>query len=214
VATAHAQGDGALPALLGWQADDLAQFGSELVSRSGRDAQALRALDRLVELDDLSSPQALELIDEIGMSSVQGSGDRFVIGRWVSHGEGYVNDARLDGGVFFETHPEVYQRLVDTFGPGDPHIEQVLWQANQAPIRQAIADGLPFDYSLARMDPQRYVRERNALLQHADGQVDRALSVLGTGTVPTSLREVELLLQAGYEPVFDDVGQVIHWLAP
>jgi VIT1/CCC1 family predicted Fe2+/Mn2+ transporter len=214
VATAHAQGEGAVPALLGWSADDLAQFGAELAERSGRDAQALRALDRLLELDDLSSPEALELIDEIGMSSVQGSGDRFVIGRWVSHGEGYVNDARLDGGVFFETNPEIYQRLVDRFGRGDPRVQQILWEANQASIRQAIADGLPFDYSLARMDPERYARERNAVLLYAGGQVDRALSLLGTGTVPTSLREVELLLQAGYRPLFDDVAQVIHWLTP
>lgn len=153
-----------------------------------------------MELDDLSSPQALKLIDEIGMSSVQGSGDRFVIGRWVSHGEGYVNDARLDGGVFFETHPEVYQRLVERFGRGDPRIEQILWRANQAPIRQAIADGLPFDYSLARLAPERYAREPNALLLYADGQVDRALAVLGSGTVPARLREVELLLQAGTGP--------------
>ena len=116
--------------------------------------------------------------------------------------------------MFFETHPEVYQRLVDRFGRGDPRIEQILWQANQAPIRHAIADGLDFDYSLARMDPEQYGVEREAIRLLAEGEGGEALAVLRTEAVPSRLREVELLLQADYQPIFDDATQVIHWILP
>ena len=64
------------------------------------------------------------------------------------------------------------------------------------------------------MDPERYGVEREAIRLLAEGEGGEALAVLRTEAVPSRLREVELLLQAGYEPVFDDVGQVIHWLAP
>lgn len=144
----------------------------------------------------------------------QGAGERFVIGPWVSHAGGYVGDARLDGGVFFETHPEIYRRIVERFGEGSPQVQDILWRINAAPVQQAIADGLGFDYSLARVTEVAYARERDALLEYVQGDVAEALDLLGRGTMPSRFREVDLLLRAGYQPVFDDVTQVIHWLAP
>ena len=139
---------------------------------------------------------------------------RFPGGDSYSHAGGYVNDARLDGGVFFETHPEVYQRLVDRFGANSPQVPDLLWRINEAPIQHAIADGLDFDYSLARTSPERYRLERDAVQLYMEGEVGAAFTLLERDTIPSRLREVDLLLQAGYQPVPDDAAQIIHWRLP
>jgi len=57
-------------------------------------------------------------------------------------------------------------------------------------------------------------RERDAVLLYMQGHVADALRLLRRDTVPSRLREVDLLLQAGYQAVPDDAAQIIHWRQP
>ena len=133
----------AVNALLKWKPEDFENFGVELVQRAENDAKALTALDKLTNLDINSSDPAVRaevnrLIQEIAENSTQGSGERFVLGNWISHGDGYVADARVNGGVWYESHPDLYNKLEAVYGKGDPRIDEALWQINQAALQQQI----------------------------------------------------------------------------
>jgi hypothetical protein len=52
-----------------------------------------------------------------------GSGDRFVLGNWISHSDGYVADARVNGAIWYESHPGIYEKLEAVYGKNDPRID-------------------------------------------------------------------------------------------
>jgi len=214
------QGPDAVSALSKWEPEELEEFGVELALRAEKDAKALKALDELTKLDINSSDPAVRaevnrLIQEIAENSTQGGGERFVLGVWDNKNGiagGYVNDARLNGGAYYTSHPDVYKKLEAVFGEKDPRIDQTLWQINQAALQKQIEKGADFDYSLASLkDVEKYKAEVGYVKLLVSGNVAEVLDTLSGESLPARLKEVQLLLDAGYTPHYDDAAQVIHW---
>lgn len=206
----------AVNALLKWKPEDFENFGVELILRAENDAKALNALDELTKLDINSKDPTVRkevdrLIQEIAKNSTQGSGERFVLGNWVSHGDGYVADARVNGGMWYESHPDIYKNLEAAYGENDPRIDQTLWQINQAALQKQIEKGVDFDYSMVSLTKINFDKEVAAINYMIAGDLGQAMSVLDRNTMPARLKEVQLLLDAGYTPEYDEATKVFHW---
>lgn len=155
------------------------------------------------------------MIQEIADNSIQGSGDRFVLGNWISHGDGYVADARANGGVWYESHPDIYNKLEELYGKGDPRIDQTLWQINEAALQKQIDKRIDFDYSLMSIkNIGEYEVEIKYVKLLESGNVTDVLKRLGRkegDALPARLKEIQLLLDIGYTPNYDNGAHVIHW---
>ena len=79
-------------------------------------------------LDGILSPEAFQYIDEIARTQVFGEGENLIIGKHDGQNAGYIGAARTEGGLYYNTHPEVYATLKAAFGDqaGD-----VAWLINQ-----------------------------------------------------------------------------------
>jgi hypothetical protein len=202
----------AINALLRWKPQEFEQFGAELVLRAENDAKALTALDKLTKLDINSNDPAIRaevnrLIQEIAENSTQGGGERFVLGNWVSHGDGYVADARVNGGIWYESHPDIYKNLEVAYGKNDPRINEALWQINQAALQKQIEQDLPFKYTLSGVNPDKLSNEMNAIQSIWNGANETdILKALDDGdrvNIPSRMKELEELYKANYELSYD-----------
>jgi len=138
----------------GWEAADPKDVPSDWALRLPQDATAIRAVQRLAStapkealigasqqvkaallngeqvppLEEILPPEAFQYIDEIARAQVFGEGEHLVIGKYAGQDAGYIGAARTEGGLYYNTHPEVYATLKAAFGDqaGD-----VAWLINQ-----------------------------------------------------------------------------------
>jgi len=144
-------------------------------------------------------------------NSVQGSGDRFVLGTWDNQNGiagGYIAEWRANGGMVYNSHPDVYAELKAAF-PND--YEDILREINQAAIQKYIDDGLAFDYSLLGLEPSDVEDEIAAIGNVEMGDLDAAKKLLGDRA---RLMEVQMLVDAGYTSTIDQANNIIHWMKP
>jgi len=204
-----------------WKPEELQKFGIELVLRAEKDAKALKALDELTKLDINSSDPTVraevnQLIQEIAENSIQGSGERFVLGVWDSENGiagGYVEEWRRNGGMLYQSHPDVYTELKAAF---PDEYQDILWEINKTALQMQISQGMDFDYSLASLKTiDDYNEEVGYVKLLVAGNETAVLAALETAlersTLPARLKEVQLLLDAGYTPHYDDAAKIIHW---
>ena len=205
-----------------WDYENLAVFGDELADRIVPDATALDAGSRLVTLFnegplDLNSPQARELIDTIAENSIQGSGDLMILGRWTqSRRTGYVGDAGLLDGTYFETNPglrDVFEAM-----PADTRRE-VFWAINERVLEMQEASGMNFVHTLRGLRPEDALADASAIDLLALGEPTAALHSLqdvdlATNALPFRMLEAQWLLEHGYIYEVDLESQLIRWLHP
>ncbi len=214
------QGPDAVKALSKWKPEELQEFGVELALRADKDAKAINALDQLTKLDITSADPKVQaevarLIQEIADNSTHGSGDRFVLGTWdLENGisGGYVNDARVNGGYYYGSHPDIYNTLDALYGETNPQLKNdMLWALNQTALQKQIEKGVDFDYSMVSLIGKKYNQEVAAINHMIAGNPAQALVALERDTMPAKLKEVQILLDAGYTPEYDEAAKVFHW---
>ncbi len=72
--------------------------------------------------------------------------------------------------------------------------------------------GVDFDYSLKSIKSiDDYNKEVKYIELLDSGNVTEVLKMLEGKPLPARLKEIQLLLDAGYTPDYDDAAQVIHW---
>jgi len=59
-----------------------------------------------------------------------------------------------------------------------------------------------------------YNTERNLVQLVIDGNQAAVLGILDRKSLPARLKEIQLLLDSGYIPEFDNAAQIIHWTSP
>ncbi len=147
-------GDDVLRVVEGWEKAPPADVPPDWTARIANDAIALRATRALTQgvpqpvlveaaqqmkmallrgegvppLQEILPPEAFQYIDEIARAQVFGEGEHLIIGRYAGQNAGYIGTARAEGGLYYNTHPEVYATLKAAFGDqtGD-----VAWLINQ-----------------------------------------------------------------------------------
>ncbi|MCI0614362.1 hypothetical protein L0244_15355, partial [bacterium] len=147
---AMSQSPEAVHAFSFWKTDFLnSDLAIELAKRSGKDATVLARISELKNLTSLRSPEALAKISEIAANSIHGNGSRFVIGVWdetLEYSGGYVDYARRHGGLYYNSHQNVYNDLLSKFPKEE--VDEYLWKVNQNVLSEPIANGVPFVYSM------------------------------------------------------------------
>ena len=78
------------------------------------------------------SDEAAELADQIAKLSTHGSGDRVVLGEWLTDG-GYIDEAVDNGGIYFET-PEAYWKEIGENA-------DISWEVNKKFLDQQLEAG-------------------------------------------------------------------------
>jgi hypothetical protein len=153
----------------------------------------------------VSMDEVQDLMEEVAEISLQGRGDRLVLGIWRDSREiGYVGTARLEGGMFFDTSDEVWELLKKS--GVDP------WKVNDAFVRQYVVDGGQFEYSLRDLaDRETEIAALRALLA---GNEEEALKLIGKDSLPYRLREAKVLLGEGYFFKVDIPAELIRLRRP
>ncbi|MCB0112093.1 MAG: hypothetical protein KDE53_39495, partial [Caldilineaceae bacterium] len=114
----------------------LAKEGIETAAeRAIKDSAAVRSAKELENLRGISSPRAQELIDDVARNSTHGSGNRLVLGQ---HPE-YIDVARRDGGIYYETakvgeQPVVYESLKRN--------PESVWAVNEKVLHNSLESGI------------------------------------------------------------------------
>jgi hypothetical protein len=204
------QGPDAMKALSYWPDDFLKKYGDELVLRVKDDVKALEAASKLVKLKNLNTREARELIDTIAYNSIQGDGNRLVLGKWVegSLDEGFIGVARADGALFYGTNPGLDKIFS---GSADLPQEDLFWAVNNRVLEVSVAHDFKFDYSLNGIDSVDVEREIKAIDDILSGSSRDDVAKAFDGKFPFRMREVEVLVKNGYMFEVDEVNQVIHW---
>jgi hypothetical protein len=211
--------EGAIEAIGKWSANELQEFGSEIIQRSEKDAEAIALTNQLLQLDLLErNPQDLAeaeaLITKIGELSVNGTGNRFVLGNWIDYAKGFIDDARTNGGLFYSTNPEVYNLIFSQYNKLDePLKEKILWEINEAAIEEGIQKGLGFDFSFTSASQTVYQLESDCVKSLLEGDISSVMNVLNKDYLPARYKELQILINEGYLPEFDDASQIIHWIS-
>lgn len=106
--------------------------GAIFISKSSD--EAIEAAKHLKEVEPFSE-EAEKLITTIARDSVQGSGNRVILGAWQEPGnKSYIQEALDNGGVFFDAEDEVWSLLEESVI--DP------WRVNEAFLRQQLEEGV------------------------------------------------------------------------
>lgn len=84
----------------------------EAAERAVRDIAAREAAQQLGKLgDDVASPTARQLVDDVARNSTHGSGNRVVLGEYIDDTAGYIGEARKNGGIYYQTADGVYDGM-------------------------------------------------------------------------------------------------------
>jgi hypothetical protein len=208
------QGPDAVAALSHWPDDFLRKYGDELALRAKQDARALEAASKLVKLKDLNTQEAKELLDTIAYNSVQNSGDRLVLGKWVSGtlDEGFIGAARADGALFYGTNPGI-EELFAKANSTDP--EDLYWGVNNRVLEIATEQNLKIDYSLNGLPSESVPIEISAINAIQSGMKSGEVAEkFFKGNFPFRMKEVEVLIAHGYTFTVDATNNIIHWSMP
>ena len=210
------QGPDAVRALSYWPDDFLVKYGDELVLRAKDDARTLEAASKLAKLKDLNSKEAQDLIDTIAYNSIQGDGNRLVLGKWVNDGtldNGFIGVARADGALFYGTNPGLEKILSESTDVVEEQ-EALFWAVNNRVLEVSVAHDFKIDYSLDGIDPDDIRNEVNAISAIASGKSRDEVAEYFGGKFPFRMREVEVLISHGYIFEVDGAASMIHWIKP
>ncbi len=208
------QGPDAVKAFSHWPEHLLREHGEELALRASSDAVALEAAEKLAKLGELNSPEARELIETIAYYSVQGNGNRLVLGKWIegSLDEGFMGVARADGSLFYGTNPGLSEIFKGINKPGGP---DPFWEVNEQVLQIAVDFGWDVDYSLSGIDPENTDDEIEAIYALVSGATeDEVKELLPDKKFPFRFKELQFLIEHGYKLEFDDAAKIFHWLKP
>ena len=124
----------------------------------------------------------------------------------------YVAEWRENGGMLYQSHPDVYNRLKADF---PDEYEDILWQINETVLQEQISQGVKFDYSLNSLDIDGRDVEIKAIEAVQAREWDRVYGLLDSdGDIPARMREIEMLFSSGYEYMIDYASNTIHWIKP
>ena len=209
-------GPDAVRALSYWPDDFLAKYGDELVLRAKDDARTLEAASKLVKLNDLNSKEARDLIDTIAYNSIQGDGNRLVLGKWVNDGtldNGFIGVARADGALFYGTNPGLEKILSESTDVVEEQ-EALFWAVNNRVLEISVAHDFKIDYSLDGIDPDLIQQEIRGIKAIASKKRQEDVAKIMGGSFPFRFREVEVLVDNGYIFEVDRAANIIHWIKP
>jgi len=201
----------AVDALSRWSTDDLTKYGQELALRAQKDANALAAAKKLVSSGPIDPKHLTEeqraLIKTIAENSTQyGDEGQVVLGKWVDQGSGFVEVAKDTGSVHYNPHPDMWDMLGEL---GNENQEEVAWLINRQVVQTGIDKGLPFEYSLNGIKPEKVDSEMDAIERIWEGAADidtmyaNVKEALGSSYVPIRMQELMELCNAGYTYSFD-----------
>ena len=140
-----------------------------------------------------------------------------ILGRWTqSRRTGYVGDAGLLDGTYFETNPglrDVFEAM-----PADTRRE-VFWAINERVLEMQEASGMNFVHTLRGLRPEDALADASAIDLLALGEPTAALHSLqdvdlATNALPFRMLEAQWLLEHGYIYEVDLESQLIRWLHP
>ncbi|MBU1426195.1 MAG: DUF637 domain-containing protein [Gammaproteobacteria bacterium] len=86
-------------------------------------------------IDDIASSLATNSTHRAGTA------DRVVLGKWEGNYEGYVGDAKLNGGIWYQTDKGVWEKM--TNGLTDAEKVTVAWKVNESFLKQQLQAGIP-----------------------------------------------------------------------
>ena len=232
------QGSEAVDALSRWSKADLLKHGPELALRAKQDARVLEAASKLVDLlknmdiqdakelvaiiknqgsigvlDTDMVREAKELLDTIAYNSIQNSGDRIVLGKWVSgtFDDGFIGFARSKGALFYGTNPG----LEEIFATArNINSEELFWSVNNRVLEIAKEQDLIIDYSLKGLpDIDEITKEISAIKLIESGVARQTVaSRIFDGKFPFRMREVDFLVANGYKATVEEATNIIHWI--
>ncbi len=208
------QGPEAVKALSYWPDSYLIKYGDELILRAKDDARALEAASKLVKLKDLNTKEAQDLIDTIAYNSIQGGGNRLVLGKWVNNGtldNGFIGVARADGALFYGTNPGLAKIFS---GSTDLPQQDLFWAVNNRVLEISVAHDFKIDYSLDGIDRDSIRREITAIKAIASKKSQEDVAKIMGGSFPFRFKEVKVLVDQGYIFEIDKAANVIHWIKP
>ena len=208
------QGSDAVSALSYWPDKFLLTYGEELVLRAKQDARALKAAQRIVQIDNLNSQEAKELLDIIAYNSIQNSSERLVLGKWVSGtlDEGFIGVARADGALYYGTNPGI-EKIFQDAKNNDP--EALYWAVNNRVIEIAIEQDMIIDYSLSGLSARDIPLEIAAIQAIESGKKrDEVSQMFRDKNFPFRMREIEVLVAHGYGFTVDELNNILHWSKP
>lgn len=78
-------------------------------------------------------------------------------------------------------------------------------------MQKQIEKGVDFDYSMASLLDDDYNNEVAAIQYMIAGNPTQAMVELKRTTMPAKLKEVLILLDAGYTAEYDEVAKAFHW---
>ena len=209
-----AQGPDAMTALSYWPDDFLKKYGEELALRAKQDARALEAALLFSRLDNITTQEARELLDTIAYNSIQNSGDRLVLGKWVSGtlDEGFIGAARADGALFYGTNPGIEEIFANS---SKLDSEDLYWAVNNRVLEVAIEQEVKIDYSLSGLLTKDIPLEIDAIGAIQSGMTSGEVAeVFFEGKFPFRMKEVEVLVSHGYTFTVDAVNNIVHWSKP
>jgi hypothetical protein len=136
---------------------------------------------------------------------MQGSGDTMVLGVWdnlLGIEGGYVDAWRQNGGLLYQSHPDVYTKLKEAF---PDNYKDILWDINQTALQKQIDNGTSFEYTLngvIKVDNEKAAVE--AIWSGAnDVEILSLLNDPEATKVPGRINELRELYNANYQMVFD-----------
>jgi hypothetical protein len=201
------EGPDAVAALSGWSEKDLQQHGAELALRSKKDAEALTAVQELVDSGPIDpknlTPQQKALIEKIAEYSTQNPDQaRAVLGKWVDISNGFVKRAQDTNSLHYNPHPDMWNKLESL---GREKQEEVAWLINQQVIQNGISKGLSFEYSLNGVPDDTIESEHDTIMAIFSGQSDEEIMLnQQRDYLPIRMKELRVLQQAGYSSAFDE----------
>jgi hypothetical protein len=200
------QGPDALQALSGWSEKALSGNGIELALRAKKDAEVLADVRHLVSLGPLDpkhlTKEQQELMDRIVENSMYyGKNGKFVLGRWIDYGSGFIEYAQETSSAFYSPHPDVWNLLGKLENQAD-----AAWSLNKQAVQIGIAKGLPFEYTLNDIPIDDIAKEKTAVRAIFSGKTDEVIKqILRSDYMPVRMKELQELQQAGYDLTFDEV---------
>jgi hypothetical protein len=141
----------------------------DVAAAAGRPFARLGFAELTEGLARATGREAVQYADEIALRSTHTAGnvDRVVLGKY----PGYINEARANGGTWYETPADFFANL--TSHAGDEASEKA-WLVNESFLRQQLASGINrIEFTTeglqhARLNPGSFsARERNFLNSNA-----------------------------------------------
>ncbi|KUH81417.1 MULTISPECIES: hypothetical protein [unclassified Mycobacterium] len=111
-------------------------------------------------------------------NSDTGNADRVVLGKWAGPEDGYIGEARKNGGIYYDTGPDTWSAI--GHGLSRPEADALGWQVNEQFLKTQLEGGVPrIDYvvegtrfssveDVIRTDPNSFsAKEIKYLIQNA-----------------------------------------------